>query len=148
MIWSICEDLDVDYSEAVVLYQSEEFKGRYPEENNHFNNVVFTDAVPGGEKASLQKMREEMLSRDDLIAAVFIGGMEGVEDEHELFRKFHPDAKVLPVPSPGGAALKLAKDYGYFDEADLSDVDFAQLFHSHLTLEGKVQRAPKPRGGM
>jgi len=73
-------------------------------------------------------MREEMLSRDDLVAAVFIGGMEGVEAEHELFRKFHPAAKVLPVPSPGGAALNLAKDQGYFADADLGDVDFAQLF--------------------
>ncbi|WP_270173432.1 hypothetical protein [Pseudomonas aeruginosa] len=54
--------------------------------------------------------------------------------EHELFRQFHPAAKVLPVPSPGGAALNLAKDQGYFADADLGDVDFAQLFHTHLAL--------------
>lgn len=134
MIWSICEDLGVDYSGSVVLYQSTFFKDRYPEENDHFHNVVFTDAVPNDRDASLLLMRERMLSRDDLVAAVFIGGMEGVEAEHELFRQFHPAAKVLPVPSPGGAALNLAKDQGYFADADLGDVDFAQLFHTHLAL--------------
>ena len=83
MIWSICEDLGVDYSGAVVLYQSTFFKDRYPEENDRFHNVVFTNAVAGDREASLLLMREEMLSRDDLVAAVFIGGMEGVEAEHE-----------------------------------------------------------------
>ncbi|BBP71392.1 hypothetical protein PHLH6_33960 [Pseudomonas sp. Seg1] len=132
MIWSICEDLGVDYSDTVILYQSRFFEDRYPEENDHFQNVVFTDAKPEGIDASLLLMREKMLSRDDLVAAVFIGGMEGVESEFELFRKFHPTAKVLPIPSPGGAALDLAKNHGYFSGADLNNVDFAQIFHTHL----------------
>ncbi len=59
MIWSICEDLGVDYSGSVVLYQSTFFKDRYPEENDHFHNVVFTDAVPNDRDASLLLMREE-----------------------------------------------------------------------------------------
>ncbi len=133
MIWSICEDLGMDYSQSVVLYQSRFFEDRYPEENKRFQNVVFTDAVPHDRDASLLFMREKMLSREDLVAAVFIGGMEGVEIEHEIFRRFHPASKVLPVPAPGGAALNLAKEYGYFSDAELADVDFAQLFHSHLT---------------
>ena len=33
MIWSICEDLNVDYSENVILYQSRHFEDRFPEEN-------------------------------------------------------------------------------------------------------------------
>lgn len=139
MIWGICEDLGVDYSGSVVLYQSMFFKDRYPEENDRFHNVVYTDAVPNDRDASLQLMRERMLSRDDLVAAVFIGGMEGVEAEHEIFRQFHPAAKVLPVPSPGGAALILAKDQGYFTDEGLVDVDFAKLFHAHLAL--KIQSA-------
>lgn len=78
-------------------------------------------------------MREAMLSRHDLKAAVFIGGMEGVEAEYALFRQFHSDAKVLPVPAPGGAALQLAKQIGGFDDADLHDVDFARLFRKEFT---------------
>ena len=81
MIWSICEDLNIDYSEAVVLYQSKFFQDRFPEENQRFHNVVLTDAVPTDMSASLLLMREQMLSRQDLVAAVFIGGMDGVEAE-------------------------------------------------------------------
>lgn len=139
MIWSICEDLGVNYSQFVVLYQSTFFADVFPQENIHFQNVVFTDAIPNDRAASLLVMRKEMLSRTDLSAAVFIGGMEGVEAEHELFRRFHPAAKVLPVSSPGGAALNLARDHGYFTGDALVDVDFARLFHSHLAepLAGK-----------
>ncbi len=134
MIWAICEDLGVDYAKSVVLYQSMFFADSFPEENKHFQNVVFTDAVPNDRAASMLVMREKMLSRSDLSAAVFIGGMDGVEAEHKLFRRFHPTAKVLAVSSPGGAALNLAKDYGYFTGDALGDVDFAQLFHAHLVL--------------
>jgi hypothetical protein len=139
MIWSICEDLGIDYSQSVVLYQSTFFADVFPEENKHFQNVVLTDAVANDRAASLLVMREKMLSRADLKAAVFIGGMDGVEAEHELFRRFHPGAKVLPVSSPGGAALNLARDHGYFTGDALIDVDFAHLYHAHLAgpLAGK-----------
>lgn len=131
MIWSICEDLNVDYARAVVLYQSRFFEDRFPEENQRFGNVIFTDAVPQDREASLLNMREAMLSRHDLAAAVFIGGMEGVEIEFDLFQRHHPGALVLPVPAPGGAALDLAKKLGITDET-LQDIDFARLFHRRL----------------
>jgi hypothetical protein len=134
MIWTICQDMGADYSKSVVLYQSKFFQDQFPEENKHFGNVVFIDAVPEDRDASLLKMREAMLSRADLNAAVFVGGMEGVEAEYNLFRKFHPDSKVLLVPSPGGAARSLADQIGGFDEAALRDVDFAGLFQAGLNL--------------
>lgn len=133
MIWSICEDLGVDYTSSVVLYQSRFFEGRYPEENERFDNVVYTDAVPNDLGDSLRVMRQEMLSRSDLVGAVFIGGMEGVQVEYELFKQFHPEAIILPVAAPGGAALSLARDHGYFAGAGLEDVDFASLFDRHLS---------------
>ncbi|AKR44200.1 hypothetical protein [Methylophilus sp. TWE2] len=132
MIWSICEDLNIDYSESVVLYQSRFFEDYFPEENRRFKNIIFTNAVYGNREASLLRMRKEMLSRPDLVGAVFIGGMEGVEQEHEIFRHYHPDARILPVPSPGGAALNLALDHGYSSNSDFEDIDFAQLFHTHF----------------
>lgn len=135
MIWAICQDLDIDYSNSVVLYQSRFFEDRFPEENKHFGNVVFVDAVQGDREASLLTMREAMLSRPDLKAAVFIGGMEGVEVEYALFRQFHPVEKVLPVPAPGGAALQLAERIGGFDDAALRDVDFARLFREELGIQ-------------
>jgi len=137
MIWSICEDLMVDYSKNVVLYQSQYFKDRFPEENQHFGNVIFTEAVPGDQKASLLLMREDMLSRKDLDAAVFIGGMEGVEDEYHLFRGFHPNAKILLVAAPGGAARLLAEKLGCDDEAALHDIDFASLISKQLNFQAE-----------
>lgn len=132
MIWSICEDLDVDYSKSVALYQSKFFEGRFPVENARFDNVTLTDMVPGDLQASLLLMREQMLSRSDLVAAVFIGGMDGVEVEYDMFVRLHPQSKVLPVPAPGGAALDLAMRLGHFSESELHDIDFARLFHDHF----------------
>jgi len=132
MILAICEDLGVDYFHSVILYQSKFFEDCYPAEIKNFQNVVYTEAISDDLDASLQAMREKMLSRKDLVAAVFIGGMEDVEIEHKLFIQFHSTAMVLPVPSPGGAALNLAKVHGYFAESDLADVDFARFFRTHL----------------
>lgn len=132
MIWTICQDLNVDYSRSVILYQSRFFEDRFPEENQYFRNVVFVENVGDDREASLLAMRKEMLSRQDLKAAVFIGGMEGVEVEYELFRYFHPEGKVLPVPATGGAAVQLAERIGGFNENALRDVNFARLFRTEL----------------
>jgi hypothetical protein len=140
MIWAICQDLKVDYSNSVVLYQSQFFGDRFPEENKHFDNVIFVEAVKGDQETSLLRMRKEMLSRKDLKAAVFIGGMEGIEIEYDLFTESHPTAKVLPVASPGGAARQLAERLDGFSETDLNDVDFAGLFYKEFYLQEKEKR--------
>ncbi len=36
MVWAVCEDLGVNYADAVVLYQSRFFEELFPEENKHF----------------------------------------------------------------------------------------------------------------
>jgi hypothetical protein len=135
MILTICEDLNLNYSEAVILYQSKFFEGKFPQENTHFDNVILIDAVPDDRDMSLLRMREAMLSRTDLKAAVFIGGMEGVEVEYEMFTHYHPEAKVLPVPAPGGAAKQLAIRTGCYSESDLDDIDFARLFYTELSSQ-------------
>lgn len=134
MILTICEDLQIDYSKSVILYQSRFFEDQFPQENTHFNNIILIDAVPGDRDISLTLMREAMLSREDLKAAVFVGGMEGVEIEYQMFRNFHPDGKVLPVPAAGGAARDLAIKRG--DSEDLlDDVDFARMFRTELSSQ-------------
>lgn len=128
MVWAVCRDMGVDARDRVTLYQSRYFEGRFPAENNEFANIVLVDAVPNDRDLSLQRMRDEMLSCMKFDAAVFIGGMDGVEIEFDLFRRYHPDAKVLPVPSTGGAAKKLAERIGGFNEHAMHDVDYARLF--------------------
>jgi len=148
MVWNICEYLGEDCKNSVILYQSDFFKGQFPIENDWFPNVVYTTQIDGNMTMSLEQMRKDMLSRDDLVAAVFIGGMEGVEAEHHMFKTLQPDALVLPVPSPGGAALELARKEGYFSGDALIDVDFARFFHDRLTkainsdVQGAAASAP------
>lgn len=140
MVWAVCEDIGVNFSDAVVLYQSKFFSDIFPEENHRFGNVVYVDAVPGDQETSLLNMRREMLSRDDLVAAVFIGGMEGVLAEHTLFSEIHPSAKILAVPAPGGAARQLAQSLGIKDESELQNVDFARLFSEELSIQPNEAR--------
>jgi SLOG cluster3 family len=127
MIATICQDMKVDYTQAVTLYQSEFFAAEFPPENNSFDNIVLVDAVEEDREQSLHKMREAMLSRSDLEAAVFIGGMEGVEIEYEMFTHYHPQARVIPVAATGGAALQLAMRL-YGDRTITDDIDFAKMF--------------------
>ncbi|MET3973174.1 hypothetical protein [Bradyrhizobium sp. S3.9.1] len=42
-------------------------------------------------------------------AAVFIGGMEGVEREFRIFRHFHPNTPAYPVGSTGSVCINLLK---------------------------------------
>lgn len=134
MIWSICEDLDVEYAKSVVLYQSRFFQDRLPEENARFGNVVYTDAVDGDREGSLVIMRETMLARSDLVAGVFVGGMEGIEAELAIFQRAQPNGRVVLVASPGGAARDVAVRLAGSRVPDLDDVDFARLFHRELKI--------------
>lgn len=127
MVWAVCEDLGVEYAKAVVLYQSRLFADIFPEENQRFANVVYVDAVENDRSKSLARMRAEMLA-GPFEAAVFIGGMEGVQDEYQMFRHLHPSAKILAVSSPGGAAAKLADQIGQASDR----IDFARMFYQEL----------------
>lgn len=133
MVWAACEYLGVDVKKTVLLYQSKFFEGLFPRENDRFANIIFTDSVDGDREKSLLEMRSQMLSRNDYCAAVFIGGMEGIFSEYAMFHKMHPEATILPVPSPGGAAKDLAVELGV-SGYDLERIDYANLFHEKLGI--------------
>jgi hypothetical protein len=141
MVWAVCEDLGVNFAKAVVLYQSKFFADIFPEENERFGNVEYVDAVPGDREASLLRMRKAMLSRNDLAEAVFIGGMEGILAEYDMFAEFHPGGKVLAVAAAGGAARQLAGRLGAVTESDLQNVDFARFFHVGLNVAPNEPRS-------
>jgi hypothetical protein len=52
-----------------------------------------------------------MLTEHQFAAGIFIGGMEGIEDEFNLFREFHPQALLLPIASTGAATRIVYNDY-------------------------------------
>ncbi len=96
----------------VILYQSLFFKTRFPPEVSEFEEVRFIDAVDGDLDASLTKMRGAMIGARNFDAAVFLGGMEGVEIEYDIFRRLHPNRPAYPVASTGAAARILSEKYG------------------------------------
>jgi SLOG cluster3 family len=95
---------------------------------------VYVDEADGDREKSLLRMRTEMLSRNDLESAVFVGGMEGILVEHRLFQQFNPTAKVLPVSAAGGAARELAQQLGVSHKKELDDVNFAEFFYTRLNI--------------
>lgn len=123
--------------ENIKMYQSAYFERFFSLENREFSHVVVTDPVDNDRDASLELMRATMINSEDFGAAIFIGGMEGIEDEYALFRKLRPKAKVLPVASTGAAARLIFDEARQelapeFAEAVLSTRIYGDLFKRFL----------------
>jgi hypothetical protein len=144
MIWVIAQDVGVEYGRWVRLYQSLHFKDEFPEDNERFQNVTFTEDVRGDREKSLLLMRERMFSENVFKAAVFIGGMGGIVHEYELFRRLQPEAKVVPVISTGGATLEVAARAGALSADLAEDLDYVGLFHRHLDVSVREERFRTP----
>ena len=144
MILEVAEAIGVDYGRWVHLYQSNFFEDIFPEDNTRFSNVTFTNEIERDRDLSLMHMRERMFREVRYGAAVFIGGMGGLVDEYELFRKQQPRAKVVPVISTGGAALEVARAAGAEDRDLVEDRDYVALFHRHLDISVREKRYARP----
>lgn len=140
MIWAFAEAMDVQYQDWVTLYQSKVFEDDFPKETALFKNVIPTEAVGTDKKASLEVMRRRMFLENGFEAAVFIGGMGGIYDEHRLFVELASSAKILPVMSTGGAAERLGKEHHFASEfAD--ELDYVSLFHKKLGIDPNEKRS-------
>jgi len=126
IIYYVMERLNLNIQEHITLYQSKYFEHLFPEDNNKFKNIVLTENT-GEIHSSIGLMRKQMFSENDFSAGIFIGGMDGIEDEFNMLKEFHPNAILLPVASTGAASLiayndllpeylkdaRLINDYGY-----------------------------------
>ena len=92
--------------DRVVMFQSRFFDRVFPEDNAAFERVILTDAVEGDRQRSLVHMRETMLS-GSFNCGIFIGGMEGVEEEYEMFKRVQKSVPAYPIASTGAAAAFL-----------------------------------------
>jgi len=117
---------------SVTVYQSGFFMKEFPQENKDVEHIVVTKDL-GERDMSLELMRREMIVENDFTAAVFIGGMDGVENEYKMFVDNHPGAKAIPVASTGAAALMLYEsNKEMFDERLMTDMAYASLFKDLL----------------
>lgn len=128
LISSVLESMDVNIKEHVHLYQTDYFRQMFPVENEEFSeSLIVTDNI-GSRDESLSLMREKMIVNNDFVAGIFVGGMEGVIDEFELFTQSNPEAMVLPMASTGAAALEIYKG-GDFDDSLKDDYAYIALFY-------------------
>lgn len=134
LIYFVMDKLKLNIQEHVTLYQSEIFKDRFPPDNNKFKNVILTENL-GDIPSSIKRMRERMITENKFSAAVFLGGMDGIEVEYKMFKEYHPDALVLPIASTG-AATKIVYDNLFpndlKNERFLRDYGYMSLFQKFL----------------
>jgi hypothetical protein len=144
MIWVVAHDIGVDYGRWVRLYQSRHFKDEFPQDNERFQNVTYTDDVERDREKSLLAMRKRMFSEHAFQAAVFIGGMGGIVQEFELFRQLQPNAAVVPVLSTGGATLDVGAQAGPISADLANELDYVSLFHRQLGISVREERFKSP----
>ncbi|MCW2750507.1 MAG: hypothetical protein JWR83_1617 [Aeromicrobium sp.] len=102
----------------VVTYQAALFENVMPEATLRFadsgvGEFRITPAVEGDEPTpgrwdrSLRLMRETMFAQAAPVAAIFVGGMDGIREEFELLKEMNPEAAFYPLAQPGGESARL-----------------------------------------
>lgn len=127
LIKLVLEKQNLKVADHVTLYQSNFFAQFFPPENEYVEKIIRTDVLDD-KASSLQLMREEMIVKNDFCAAIFIGGMEGVEDEYRLFKEAHTSVPVFPIASTGAAARILYIENNFENERLLTDFCYLPLF--------------------
>lgn len=121
--------------DRVITWQSKYFQGSSTAEAHALSQVRWVDAAQTLTE-SVNLMRDAMLTSEPFVAAVFIGGMEGVIDEHAQFGRLHPTAPRLPIGTTGGAAQILCHDHPHPDAAVAAQLEgelaYALLFEDLL----------------
>ena len=130
-IWDAAKTLGAD--DNVMIYQSEFFQDKIPHEVRFFREIYWTDVVKDQTGTpsldnSLALMREKMIGDNNYSAAIFIGGMDGLEEEWKLFEKYHPDTPKFPLASTEGAARILWNDWN----GNYVDIDIKEMLNNEL----------------
>lgn len=141
LIRVVAESTGLTGEGRVRLFQSAWFGRALPKDNAAFESVELTPAL-ATRRESVAAMRERMLDSARFDSAIFIGGMEGVEEEFDLFRAKHPEAAVHPIASTGAAARRL---YDRERERLALGEELATLY-AYPTLFRRLLRLPATRG--
>jgi hypothetical protein len=111
----VAAEIESLQSERVLIYQSQLFEDALPTATRRFEaegigQVIWTEARDGDARVretwgpSLDLMRRQMLRETNPRAAVFIGGMDGIQTEYELFTEEFPERPTYAAGYPGGEA--------------------------------------------
>ncbi len=102
---------DRGYRGGVDVYQSRWFRGEVPQETLRLEQLGFGRIhwIPAAAtlQESLRAMRTQMLRESKPVGAIFIGGMEGIRDEWEMFATLAPGRPRIALGAPGGASADL-----------------------------------------
>ena len=109
LIRCVIDKMGCNIKNHVTLYQSLFYENVFPEDNFAFENIVLTPKLET-KTESLSLLRVTMLKDNDFKAGIFIGGMEGIDEEYKLFKEYNPEAIILPIASTGGASKILYED--------------------------------------
>jgi len=100
----------------IYIYQSEIFKDKiskftYELLDLGIGKIIWTNGFNDSREKILYNMRVQMLKEHNISAGIFIGGMEGIEEEFILFREFYPENPMYLIGSSGGATKLLFEKY-------------------------------------
>jgi hypothetical protein len=124
LIRFVMDRMNIDLKRHITLYQSQFFEEYFPPDNFAFENIVLTEKRNNRDE-SLALMRSKLINENDFKVGIFIGGMEGINDEYVMFKEKHPNALILPIASTGAASnilyenqpqvfdIRLKNDYAY-----------------------------------
>lgn len=117
----------------IILYQSAYFADQFAQENDDFIELRLVPAVGKSRKKSIKAMRWRMIEETAFDVGVFIGGMEGVLEEYDLFKNRHPQARLWPIASTGAAAKELFESRAsQRPESLLKELTYPTLFRELL----------------
>ena len=142
-----------EYEKPVIIYQSRAYEPVIPQQTINLlrsayaevnwtdarNGEIYDGSMDGNSqcKASLEFMRREMMKKP-IDALVCMGGMEGVENEFDLFREIHSDKPIFLMMSTGGASKILADTYAEVDTIRLPDsIDYQTTDSGRLKGENE-----------
>jgi hypothetical protein len=133
LIRFVMDRMNADLKKHITLYQSLFFEDKFPPDNFVFENIVLTEKKNTRDE-SLSLMRSKLINDNDFKVGIFIGGMEGVNEEYLMFKERHPNALVLPIASTGAAAKILYKNEPHnFDIRLQNDYAYMALFRELLS---------------
>jgi len=134
LIRLLVRNMTPDVNQHIILYQSAFFRRDFPPETAEFERIRIIEAVDTDEAASLRRMREAMIGGHQYDAGIFLGGMDGVEREFEIFRRMHPNIPAYPIASTGAAARILFDEYARDRVELLTDLRYLSLFRSLFNI--------------